>query len=839
MNKWALEQHFDEDKEAPGKSYSKWMGALDEEDRFDAAFFNISPREAERMDPQQRLFLEESWKALEDAAYNPQRLAGAKCGVFVGVSQGDYSSHFEQEEADSHLFTGTSASILAGRIAYYLDLQGPAVSVDTACSSSLVAIHQACQSIQAGESTMAIAGGVYVMTTQQMHVLTSKAGMLSESGKCYTFDQRADGMVPGEAVGVVILKPLLDAERDGDQIFGVIRGSGINQDGKTNGITAPNYASQARLEKEVYDNAGIHPETITYVENHGTGTKLGDPIEIQALKEAFGSPGGKNGFCGLGSVKSNIGHTLTAAGVSSLIKVLLALRHKQLPPTIHFQKLNEHIELEGSPFYINTQLKDWAPSGNLPRRAAVSSFGFSGTNAHLVVEEYLPPERPAYTGTEPAIVLLSAKNRERLIEQVRNLKQYLEQHPQAGLFDIAYTLQIGRAPMTERLAIVVENKNLLARQLDLYLAGKTDDLLSGNTEENKADFTLEGEAGKAYLAAAVKNREISSLARLWIKGVNIDWHLLYPGPRPKKRSLPTYPFARERYWVPAKEEATAAPSKEQTLHPLVQHNVSNLKEQKFSSSFDGQEHFLTHHLVNAQMTLPATAYVEMARAAGQCSLEENITQLQNITWLAPIRVTDQPLEVNIRLFDQDSTIAFEVYSWQDEEISHCQGILGSAAQPPPSAFDLDAIRRRLTHTTSRKACYDLFRTMGLDYGPSFQGIETLYYSRDEAFSKINLEGKDEYVLSPGLLDSTLQTCIGLVLGQDNEPGTILPFSAQTISIYRDLKGAAWAYARKANGQHQGREGTGYDVDLLNDSGQVLLSIEGLTALPFQPPGQDP
>ncbi|MGB8193069.1 MAG: beta-ketoacyl synthase N-terminal-like domain-containing protein, partial [Chitinophagaceae bacterium] len=324
--KWPVSQFYSEDKEATGRIYSKWMGYLDNEDKFDALFFNISPKEAEKMDPQQRLFLEECYKVIEDAGYSIRSLSGSKCGVFAGVGYGDYTNRFGNEELDDHILVGASISILASRISYYLNLQGPAISIDTACSSSLVAIHQACQSIRTGECETAIAGGVYVMTSEQMHLMTSKAGMLSEDGHCYTFDNRANGFVPSEAVAVLFLKSLEQAEKDGDPIYGVIKGSGINQDGKTNGITAPSFESQTRLEKEVYEVSKINPVTITYIETHGTGTKLGDPIEIKALKQSFGAYTNDVNYCGIGSVKTNIGHTLYAAGVSSVIKVLLSIK---------------------------------------------------------------------------------------------------------------------------------------------------------------------------------------------------------------------------------------------------------------------------------------------------------------------------------------------------------------------------------------------------------------------------------------------------------------------------------------------------------------------------------
>ena len=448
--KWAISKHYGTDKDSPGKSYGKWMAILDDEDKFDALFFNTSPKEAERMDPQQRLFLEESWKALEDAGYSSTNLSKEKCGVFVGVGQGDYMRHFNNEDIDSHVFTGGATSILASRISYYLNLHGPAVSIDTACSSSLVAIHQACQSIRTGESKVALAGGVCVITSEQMHIMTSKAGMLSEDGKCRAFDQEANGIVPGEAVGVLVLKSLTEAEKDRDRIYGIIKSSGINQDGKTNGITAPSFESQTRLEKEVYERANINPETITYIEAHGTGTKLGDPIEVKALKETFKFYTNKTNYCSLGSVKNNIGHTLTAAGVSGMIKVLLSLKHKQIPPTINYSELNEHIHLTNSAFYVNTKLKNWKTENNQPRRSAISSFGFSGTNAHMVIEEYHQHKKIVYQSDDPAIIVLSARNEERLKEQAQNLRTYLEQNKEINLYDVAYTLQVGREGMEER-----------------------------------------------------------------------------------------------------------------------------------------------------------------------------------------------------------------------------------------------------------------------------------------------------------------------------------------------------------------------------------------------------
>ena len=415
------------------------------------------------------------WPTSRDA------LARARNIVFVGYSFIDYSTALTEERlSEPYAFTGNAASILASRIAYLLNLKGPCIAMDTACSSSLVAVHMACESIRSGTSRMALAGGVQVLTSGKFHQLAASVGMLSADGRCKTFDHRADGFVPGEGVGVVVLKPLDTAIHDGDPIHGVIKGSDINQDGKTNGITAPSAPSQTALLLSVYDKFGIRPENIGYVEAHGTGTELGDPIEVRALTHAFRKYTGKRRYCAVGSVKTNIGHTIAAAGISSLIKVLLCIKHRKLVPTLHLEKENRLIDFKDSPFFANTRLLDWQSIADAPRCAAVSSFGFSGTNAHVVVEEYEEEVRGEGSGVrgEPQLIVLSAKNEDRLKAYAASIVNYLanenrkssdqtadkskiENPPdrrrasrKSTIEDIAYTLQTGRKAMEERLALV-------------------------------------------------------------------------------------------------------------------------------------------------------------------------------------------------------------------------------------------------------------------------------------------------------------------------------------------------------------------------------------------------
>ena len=382
--RWDGERYYAPGPRQPFKVDSKWGGFLDDVDLFDPLFFEITPDEALYMDPQHRLFLMEAWRAIEDAAYSRESMAGQRWGIFVGVGQGDYIHKLERSgrEPDARVLLGGTSSMAAARLAYLLDLTGPSLAVETACSSSLVALHLACRSLRDGECEVALAGGVYLMTSPTMHLMAGKAGMLSPTGRCHVFDRRADGFVPGEAAAAVVLKPLRQALEDGDSIYGVILGSAMNQDGRTNGITAPSARSQELLARAALAQAQVEPQQISYVETHGTGTPLGDPIEIRALKAVHA--GRAPGSCAIGSVKSNIGHTLMAAGIASFVKVMLSLRHGWLPPGLHFSDPNPHIDFSTGPFYVNTKLHAWEEN---PKIAAISSFGFTGTNCHMVVAQ--------------------------------------------------------------------------------------------------------------------------------------------------------------------------------------------------------------------------------------------------------------------------------------------------------------------------------------------------------------------------------------------------------------------------------------------------------------------
>ena len=498
--RWDINQYYDEDAQKPGKTYAREGAFLNDVDKFDPSFFNIAPAEAEIMDPQQRIFLEECWKALEDAGYTINDLSEKKVGVFVGATVSDYGEKLSHvgEESSAYAFMGLSPAILASRIAYILNLRGPAISIDTACSSSLVAVHQARQSILKGECEIALAGGITLNLSPRIYAQTSRAGMLSRKGRSRPFDQDADGIGLGEAVGVIVLKRGQSAVDDNDYCYGMIMGSGTNQDGASNGITAPNGVAQKALLEEVYAQANINPESITLVEAHGTGTPLGDPIEVNALTNTFREYTEKKTFCALGSVKANVGHTSLAAGITSVIKVLLAMKYKKIPPLIHYKHANKYLNLESSPFYINQDLREWDIKTGQKRRAAVSSFSFSGTNAHVVLEEFKiqkPEVRNDNTKKPYYLIALSAKTEEALNKKVGELSQWIErkqrdetQKTEADLESVSYTLNRKRFHFNKRCCIVTHSIEDLKQTLyQIRQGNKSDNYLIGEDTKDRPE----------------------------------------------------------------------------------------------------------------------------------------------------------------------------------------------------------------------------------------------------------------------------------------------------------------------------------------------------------------
>ena len=451
-DRWDIDALYDPDPDAPGKMNSRWGGFVDDVDRFDAGFFGISPREAVGIDPQQRLLLETVWHALEDAAVPPDDLEGSRTGVYVGLSTADYAQVLADREdgvdwIDAHASLGNSAAVAAGRLSYTLGLQGPAMVVDTACSSSLVSVHLAVQALRNGEIGLGLAAGVNLILSPELTIGFSKARMMAADGRCKTLDAGADGYVRSEGCGVVVLKRLSDALADGDYIHAVVLGSAVNQDGRSNGLTAPNGPAQVAVIRAALENAGIPPEAVSYLEMHGTGTPLGDPIEARALATVFGEAHRPH----VGSVKTNIGHLEAAAGMAGLIKVALAVGRGRIPAHLNFHTLNPHIAADGFPFEVPTATVPWQPQRGR-RIAGVSSFGFSGTNGHVIVAEPPEPAPPAGVTRPVEVLALSARDLDAL-EDLRGGVEAILGEPAVDLEGLAATLSAGRSHHPHRLAV--------------------------------------------------------------------------------------------------------------------------------------------------------------------------------------------------------------------------------------------------------------------------------------------------------------------------------------------------------------------------------------------------
>ncbi len=807
-DRWSHERFHDSDPTRLDATYCSRGAFLDDIDAFDAPFFNMSGKEAAQTDPQQRLFMEQAWKALEDAGYPAGALNGRPCGVFVGVGPSEYLTRMNKADVlkEAQSFWGNEASVLAARISYFLNLKGPSLAVNTACSSSLVAVHLACQSLLAGECESAVVGGVFLTLAPDYFIVASNGTMLSPDGICKTFDDTADGFGPGEGVGALVLKPLDAALRDGDHIHGVIKGSAINQDGRTNGITAPSGAAQTAVEIAAYERAGISPESISYVEAHGTGTRLGDPIEIEALTNAFARYTDNKSFCPIGSVKTNIGHTAAAAGIAGIIKVLLSFRHGQIPPSVNFEQPNKLIDFADTPFYVNTELRPWTSRDGLPRRAAVSSFGFSGTNAHLVLEEPPPVRGTVPTDRHTFAVPVSAQTSQALAARVARLADWLERDgATASLAEIAGTLQLHRDHFRERAVFVVRDRDELR------------DRLRENTDSTTGMASPSADPG------------LSAAAARYLAGEDLDWRSLWAGDTVRKIPMPTYPFDRHRYWYSERDTVYAAATDDAPR--LKRISPTGAVPVVMAADLTGAEFYLTDHRVQGYPTLPGVLYPELAlQAARQAGLRvDTVTRLQ---WLRPLVIDGGPARITVHLEPDGSATHFEIRS---AETLHARGTVEPRdSEGSERRMDLDALRHSCPRSLPVAEHYRFLADIGLEHGPALACIRDLRVGEDLVLGHLRLpEGLaatgSAYDLHPTLMDGALQVLAAMPSIRAMGPGRpLLPVALDALVRTGTLPPSVMVRAAA----HPGTPASGsvhtFDIQLLDDEGRVLLSLERLT-----------
>ena len=844
-DRWRWEDYFGDPLKEPNTTSSKWGGFMKEVDKFDPLFFGISPREAQMMDPQQRLFLEHVWKAVEDSGQKVSDLAGSRTGVFVGVATNDYLSVLTGGGGviDGYSASGNSHAVLANRVSFLLGLRGPSAPLDTACSSSLVAMHRAIESIHTGSCEMAIVGGVHVMLSPAAFISFSSAGMLSPDGKCKTFDKLANGYVRGEGCGAVFLKSLAAAEADGNHIYAVVKATAENHGGRVTALTAPNSAAQTELLIEAYEKGQVDPATVGYIEAHGTGTSLGDPIEIQALSKAFSELYKKSGkaladkpHCGLSSVKTNIGHLETAAGIAGILKAILSIKNQQIPANLHLEEVNPYIKLEGTPFFIADKLTPWtAPVGAdgapAPRVAGVSSFGFGGANAHIVLQEYIAPRRTTPVAAGPQLVVLSAKNEQRLDAYMESMLAHLAKAP-VELIDLAYTLQVGRDEMPSRVALVVSSTEELRQKLGQLLAGEM------------PQGCYRGRAAKDAAKAPDGLTDPFRLAELWVSGAKTDWRALYQAGVPKRVSAPTYPFARERHWFEG-GEAILGDSRQEiastaVLHPLVHRNSSTFEEQKFSTRFSGEEFFLSDHVVETQKILPGVAYLEMARAAGALSANTDVRVIRNLVWEKPLIVGNDAKEVEVSLSPAGHEVRFAIRSAAGEgAVTHCTGKLGyDVEQPAPESVAIAAIRERCSkQVLSRQELYPFLNSVGLKLGSGFQIVQSIYANESESLAILQLpehlrKSADLFWLHPALMDGSLHTAIGLLKAKGIDAPLGLPYSVDEVQILHPLRDLYYGYATWSFDSEADVDRQKVTFHLLDRDGRVLVRLKDFTTRPL-------
>ena len=836
--RWDWRVDFDPVRGREGKTYSKWGGFLDDADKFDSLFFSIAPREAETMDPQERIFLEEVWKTLENAGYARAALAGRKVGVFVGVMYNQYQL-FAAEEAlkGNPVALGSSASSIANRVSYVFDWHGPSLAVDTMCSSSLTAIHLACESLRRGEIEAAVAGGVNLSLHPQKYLQLGFGEFASSDGRCRSFGEGGDGYVPGEGVGAVLLKPLARALADGDRILGVVRGSAVNHGGKTNGYSVPNPVAQAEVVSDALQAAGVKARALSYVEAHGTGTALGDPIELAGLVRAFGRDTVERGFCALGSVKSNLGHLESAAGMAGLAKVLLQMRHGELVPTIHAEPANPNLRFEGTPFLVQTRAAAWErPAGGGARLAGISSFGAGGANAHVIVEEWA-----GAAGTDQAdrtdgadlaeAVVLSAFDEERLREVAGRLAAFLE-GVGAGLRwrDVVFTLQVGRTPLPERLGLVAKSAAEAAALLRSWLEGRGAGVVQGNVKQRGAALVA-GQAGARYVAALWADGDLTTLVRLWTAGTEIDWAELRRGETTRRVALPAYPFKRVRHWVPGRREGVgliAAAGGGGRLHPLVHRNESDFREQRFVTNLNETEAVLADHRVLGGTWLSAVAMLEMARWAAERAGGRAVTQLHDLVWERAVAAPDAA-NLALVLGPTEDGAAFVLRDARDETRRFAGGRTGGAPLAPAAGLSLAEIEARCPRLTTGTELYAECARHGVEYGAFYRTIEGLRVGEGEALAWLARPSAagEAAGLDLSMLDGALQSVGALLRSGSTEAGPFVPFALERVELHAAMPARAAVVVRRAAGVARGSSIQKFDLTIADPDGTVCVALKGL------------
>ncbi|PSL55787.1 polyketide synthase PksN [Saccharothrix carnea] len=817
---------------------------------FDYRFFSLSRQEAKSIDPNQRIFLETAWAALEDAGYLNKDIGGGKVGVYAGMSADfgeDYRAMIAAVDpgAPEIAVAGNIRSMIASRIAYLLDLRGPSLLVDTACSSGLVAAYTAYRAIQNGECSMAIVGAVKTDLLPVDADDESGIGIkdiqdtLAGDRRTRTFDRRGDGTSTAEGCVVFVLKSLERARRDGDNVHAVIVGGAVNQDGASNGITAPNADAQADLITEALADAGVRAEQISFIEAHGTATRLGDPVEVSGIERAFSRQTARKQFCGIGTVKTNIGHMDNASGLAGLAKLVLSLKHRVLPASLNFEEPNQNIAFAQTPVFVNDRTVPWSDDDRETLYAGINSFGLSGTNCHLVLRSADAPPARERAEVSCSLLPLSAQNAQGLVRLAERYRDFLARH-EVDLADLAFTASVGRLHHGVRAAFVFESR----AELDALLAQFIEDGAAANPDVSRGSFRLVLDDGDkrephdlshaerdeldreaaSVVAPEADRAALRRLAALYTRGADVDWRRAAPGGA-RRTSLPTYPFERSRCWVePAEQGRRGLVDGAEVVRSLDRDTVVCRLD---------PEHFweLAEHRIHGVSVLPGTGLVEMVvTSARRLGLAGSDVTLRDVLFAAPLAVADGEVkEVHVIFETEDDVTAVTIASrdaeggWvRNARAELVRGTVAEAVAP----LDVDDLRRRLDRELEEPEGSD--HAKGLDVSDRWTGTlgdghadgestELLYEFELPARYRSELA---DYVLHPSLFDTVINAPSNVY----DQERLYLPFSYGVLTVRDSLPARVLAHFRKRPESVDGAL-YAFDVTVVDPTGRVLLTVD--------------
>lgn len=845
------------------KEYSDG-GYLDEIDKFDYKFFKISPSEANLMSPNQRLFLETAWEAIEDSGYGGDKLSGSQTGVYLGYSSDelyDYKRFLTElnPECITEAMIGNLSSIIPSRISYLLDLKGPSIVLDTACSSSLTAVHYACKGINSGECKMALVGGV------RTNILRLKGevelGVQSRDDRARAFDDDASGTSAGEGVAAIVLKPLRKAVEDGDYVYAVIKGSAINQDGNSNGITAPNMLAQEKVILDAWKDADIDPKTISYIEAHGTGTKLGDPIELGGIQKAFKKYTEKKQFCGIGTVKTNIGHLDSAAGIAGVIKSALALNNKIIPPSIHFNRPNRNISFEDSPIYFSDRVAKWDEK-DVPRRCGVSAFGLSGTNCHIVMEG-----APRYDNSsinkdskKDYLFVVSAKSLEALNNLLRKYNCYLDSVNEIELEigNLCYTASVGRGHYEYRIAFIVKNindlkikinqiinSNFKTNQIDGVYYGvhkivtsakiNRDDTELTEEEINILDKSINDILSRYFVDGKDTKALLESIAEDYVRGAKVVWDKLYLDKKYKKIPLPTYAFDKKRCWLSIGNNKINGEKDGIAINrPMLSIlRFDSYDEEVYSTIISVSDFWeIREHKIKNNFVLVGTAYLEMAIEAFMERRNTKDVEFSNVIFLNPLVLREEEeRQVHIKLNKSDDGFRFSIVSRLLSENNednlwtlHVEGTIKENYNNIEITRDIDTIMNRCNREIIKPDYRKINETSYIEFGPRWRNIKEIFVGDNESLSRIELskeyiEELKEYILYPALMDNSLAS------EKFIENSAYLPFGYKKVITYKSIPKTFYSHVRKIENSDNDAEVLAYNIDLIDENGKIILEIK--------------